>query len=88
MPTKRALSKPCPDTLPLQFEPITVRIPVAVRMTGDRALQALRADQGRRGRNGEDRHRDLGQGGKPPSAGRTRGRLGGRSRAEVCPIAH
>ena len=34
MPTKRALPKPCPDTLPLSFEPITVRIPVAVRMTG------------------------------------------------------
>lgn len=34
MPTKRAISKPCSDTLPLPFEPITVRIPIALRMTG------------------------------------------------------
>jgi excisionase family DNA binding protein len=25
---------PCPGTLPLPFEPISVRIPVAVRLTG------------------------------------------------------
>lgn len=34
MPTKRAVPKLCPDTLPLPFEPISVRIPIAVRMTG------------------------------------------------------
>lgn len=34
MATKRADRNPCPDTLPLPFEPLTVRMPVAVRMTG------------------------------------------------------
>lgn len=34
MPTKRALIGPCPDTLPLPFEPLTVRIPIAMRLTG------------------------------------------------------
>lgn len=31
---ERASIKPCPDTLALPFEPITVRIPIAVKLTG------------------------------------------------------
>jgi excisionase family DNA binding protein len=34
MPRKRVLSGPCPDTLPLPFEPLTVRIPVAMQLVG------------------------------------------------------
>lgn len=34
MPIKRSPQKPCADTLPLPFEPITVRIPVAIQLTG------------------------------------------------------
>lgn len=30
----RTATTPCPDTFALPFEPITVRIPVAVRLTG------------------------------------------------------
>ena len=31
---ERPSTKPCPDTLALPFEPITVRIPMAVKLTG------------------------------------------------------
>lgn len=34
MATKRPSLAPCQDTLPLPFEPLTVRIPVAVKLTG------------------------------------------------------
>ena len=34
MPIKRAPIGRCPDTLPLPFEPLTVRIPTAIRLTG------------------------------------------------------
>ena len=34
MATKRTASMACADTLPLPFEPLTVRIPMAVRLTG------------------------------------------------------
>ena len=34
MATKRPAPAPCQDTLPLPFEPLTVRIPVAVKLTG------------------------------------------------------
>lgn len=34
MPRKRVLPGPCPDTLPLPFEPLTVRIPVAMQLVG------------------------------------------------------
>jgi excisionase family DNA binding protein len=34
MPRKRAVSVPCPDTLQLPLEPLTVRIPVAMQLVG------------------------------------------------------
>ena len=34
MPRKRTPSGPCPDTLPLPFEPLTVRISVAMQLVG------------------------------------------------------
>lgn len=34
IPRARVAALTCPDTLPLPFEPITVRIPVAIKLTG------------------------------------------------------
>ena len=34
MAANRPSAAPCRDTLPLPFEPLTVRIPVAVKLTG------------------------------------------------------
>jgi Helix-turn-helix domain len=34
MPRKRCTPMPCPETLPLPFEPLTVRIPVAMQLVG------------------------------------------------------
>jgi len=34
MPRKRSAPMPCPDTLQLPFEPLTVRIPVAMQLVG------------------------------------------------------
>lgn len=34
MPRANRPPEPCPETLPLSFEPLTVRVPVAVRLTG------------------------------------------------------
>lgn len=34
MPTKRPRTEVCRETLPLPFEPLTVRVPVAIQLTG------------------------------------------------------
>jgi hypothetical protein len=34
MPRKRSTPMPCPGTLQLPFEPLTVRIPVAMQLVG------------------------------------------------------
>ena len=34
MAIKRTVLEPCRDTLPLPFEPLTVRIPIAIKLTG------------------------------------------------------
>lgn len=34
MAIKRTALAPCRDTLPLPFEPLTVRIPIAIKLTG------------------------------------------------------